>query len=191
MKGSGKSETEHDLLRPFYPAYDIHHRLPNIDVNNPQLIPLSHIACGMFAAALLWPWGELRFLPSSVHRKSYGGRKETSWWPQGVLTAAARRTCSSWNNREGTVRPPSVSLRPPRSFWSHESYDHHNVPLTFVTTITAAHKNLRFLIIVFTNRRPHNRTATVRRQHEIWPKLNQVPILKNIIWYNSLGNQLQ
>ena len=68
-----------------------------------------------------------------------------------------------------TVRVPyshlPVSLQSPCVFLSHESYDHCVVAITFVTTTTTACKTLRFLEITFTNRSPHNNTATVWRQY--------------------------
>ena len=122
------------------------------------------------------------FTLSWVPRKSYGGLTASWRRPHDTLTAAVRQTCNSRKSREVAVRsPPGLLAITLRFFLFHESYDRRAVGVTFVTTITVGHKTLWFLQTVlqtvnrkrFTNRRPQNRTVTVRRLHDMWPRHKQ------------------
>ena len=109
------------------------------------------------------------FTLSLVPRKSYGGLKASLWWPYGDFVVAGTTVRGPYNRRTAASRAPWGHIT---VFWSRESYDHRQVAVTFVTTSTAARKTLRFLRITVTNRRPQIPTATVRRQHGMWPRHN-------------------
>ena len=114
-----------------------------------------------------WPYGDIRFLLSLW---CPGNRTAILRWPYGALTAAVRLSRDSCNNREGTVRSPPGLLAAILQFlisWIVRSpcgcrniCDHYyRIP-----------QDLTIFKITFTNRRPKNRTATVRRQHDVWPR---------------------
>ena len=63
----------------------------------------------------------------------------------------------------------TVSLPSSHRIWSYESYIYHAVAATFVTTTNPACKTVRFYKIIFRNRRTQNHTATIQRQHDMWP----------------------
>ena len=129
-------------------------------------------------------------------RRICGGRTatlipQTVQWPCGFYT---NRTATSpclgcLENRTAASRSPcsgrTVTLRRPyrEQPWGCRTVAPHPDPHSWIVrspcgrrmTTTEAHKTIRFLEITFTgytftNRRPQNGTATVRRQHDIWPK---------------------
>ena len=110
----------------------------------------------------------------TVPRHPGHGKKRKS--PPGQHKAAARptygdlamlRTCSSLTV---PLRRPHGLLAVASRNWSLESYDCQSVAVIFVANTCAAHKTLQILKLTFTNHWPQSRAATVRQQHDIWPR---------------------
>ena len=108
------------------------------------------------------------FYPVLGAQNSYGGLTAALRRPHSALMAAVQQTC---NNREVAVRSPpgllAVTLRfliswiiqllcGPRNICNHNCHSPQDLTVL---------KKKRF-----TNRRPQNRTATVRLQHDMWPR---------------------
>ena len=135
---------------------------------------LRHRKCIARSPPYIGPVMTLRWLMFSwVPRKSYGGLTASLRGHRVLLQRLYSElvvvaTTVSVVRSEYSCLP--VSLQLPYGFLSHESYHHHTVAVTFVTTTTTAHKNLWFWKITFTNCRPQNHTATIQPQHDMWPR---------------------
>ena len=132
--------------------------------------------CGGPTMALRWSWGGIRFLACLGCLEN---RTVASRHPCGGLTSPLRRLHSMLVVAATTIRVPyghrTVASRFPcgnLAFFIFWKYDRRAVTVKFATTTTVARKTIRFWKSHFTNHRPQNRTATVRWQHDMWPRHN-------------------